>query len=54
MVWYMWWLAALSFVGIVGYAIYHTFNYKREYHFPLDEVIRSEEDRTRLLLAARS
>ena len=54
MVWYMWWLAALSFVGIIGYAIYHTFNYHREYRFPLDEVLRTEDERTRLLAAARS
>lgn len=54
MVWYMWWLAALSFVGIVGYAIYHTFNYQREYRFPLGEVVRTEEERTQLLAAARS
>src|SRR5688572_19224968 len=54
MVWYMWWLAALSFIGIVVYAIHHTFNYHREYHFPLDDVIRTEEERTRMLATARS
>jgi cytochrome o ubiquinol oxidase subunit 1 len=54
MVWYMWWLAALSFIGIVVYAIYHTFNYHREYHFPLTDVIRTEEERTRMLAGARS
>jgi cytochrome o ubiquinol oxidase subunit 1 len=54
MVWYMWWLAALSFVAIVGYAIYHTFDYDREYRFPLEEVVRLEEERTRMLAAARS
>jgi cytochrome o ubiquinol oxidase subunit 1 len=54
MVWYMWWLAALSFVAIVVYAIYHTFNYDREYRFPLADVIRTEEERTRLLATARS
>ncbi|MBM0106909.1 cytochrome o ubiquinol oxidase subunit I [Steroidobacter sp. S1-65] len=52
MVWYIWWLAALSFVGIVGYAIYHTFNYDRDYHLPREEVIRAEEERTQLLAAA--
>ncbi|MET0533608.1 MAG: cbb3-type cytochrome c oxidase subunit I, partial [Steroidobacter sp.] len=54
MIWYMWWLAALSFVGIIGYAIYHTFNYSREYHLPLEDVIRAEDERTQLLTAARS
>ena len=53
MVWYMWWLAALSFIGIIAYAIFHTFNYHREFRFPLDEIVRTEEERTRLLAAAR-
>jgi cytochrome o ubiquinol oxidase subunit 1 len=53
MVWYMWWLAALSFIGIVAYAIYHTFNYDREFHLPAAEVIRCEAERTQML-AARS
>jgi cytochrome o ubiquinol oxidase subunit I len=53
MIWYVWWLAATSFVLIVAYAIYHTFNYDREFHLPSAEVIRCEDERTRLL-AARS
>ena len=32
MVWYMWWLAAASFISLVAYAIHHTFNYDREFH----------------------
>ncbi len=52
MIWYMWWLAIASFAGIVGYAIWHTFNYDREFHLPLDEVTRAEEERTQLLAAA--
>ena len=49
MVWHMWWLAAGSFALIVAYAIYHTFDYDREVHFPVGDVIRSEDERTRLL-----
>ncbi|KQM64989.1 cytochrome o ubiquinol oxidase subunit I [Sphingomonas sp. Leaf17] len=49
MIWYIWWLAALSFVGIVGYSIVHTFNYKRDFHIPQDEVIATEAQRTALL-----
>ena len=52
MIWHMWWLAIASFAGIVGYAIWHTFNYDREFHLPLDEVTRAEEERTQLLAAA--
>ncbi|WP_129645924.1 cytochrome o ubiquinol oxidase subunit I [Peristeroidobacter agariperforans] len=54
MVWYMWWLAIASFIGIVGFTIYHTFNYKREFHLPLEYVVRAEEERTRMLATVRS
>ncbi|MDW5445039.1 cytochrome o ubiquinol oxidase subunit I [Polaromonas sp. SM01] len=49
LIWQMWLLAVLSFVAIVGAAIYHSFNYKRDYYIPADEVTRIENDRTRLL-----
>ena len=49
LIWQMWLLAVLSFVAIVGAAIYHSFNYKRDYYIPADEVSRIENDRTRLL-----
>ena len=50
MIWYMWWLAALSFVGIVAYAIFHTFNYNRDFHIPASEVTETEA-RARALAA---
>jgi cytochrome o ubiquinol oxidase subunit 1 len=49
MVWYMWWLAIASFVAIVAYAIWHTFDYQREFHLPAEVVTRTEEERARLL-----
>jgi cytochrome o ubiquinol oxidase subunit 1 len=49
MVWYMWWLAIASFVAIIAYAIWHTFDYQREFHLSADEVTRTEEERARLL-----
>ncbi len=49
LIWYMWWLAALSFIAIVGVAIFHTFNYNRDFHIPLEDVIRTEGERTKLL-----
>ncbi|RMX07864.1 cytochrome o ubiquinol oxidase subunit I [Corticibacter populi] len=52
LIWYVWWLAAVSFVALIGYAIYHTFDYKRDYYIPADEVARTEEERTRLLASA--
>ena len=49
MIWYIWWLAALSFVGIVAVAIIHSFNYKRDFYIPADDVVRAEDKRSRLL-----
>ncbi|BAI76477.1 cytochrome o ubiquinol oxidase subunit I (plasmid) [Azospirillum sp. B510] len=49
MIWHIWWLAALSFVGLLAVAINHTFNYNRDFHIPVDEVVRTETERTRLL-----
>ncbi|SFC40218.1 cytochrome bo3 quinol oxidase subunit 1 apoprotein [Polaromonas sp. OV174] len=49
LIWQMWLLAVLSFVAIVGAAIYHSFNYKRDYYIPAEEIIHTENERTRLL-----
>lgn len=49
MVWYVWWLAILSFVAIFVVAIAHTFNYNRDYYIPADVVSRTEGQRTREL-----
>jgi cytochrome o ubiquinol oxidase subunit 1 len=51
MIWYMWWLAGFSFVAILAVAIGHTFNYKRDFHIPVEDVIRTEGARTSLLAA---
>ncbi|MBS7701161.1 MULTISPECIES: cytochrome o ubiquinol oxidase subunit I [unclassified Chelatococcus] len=51
LIWYVWWLAALSFVGLLATAIGHTFNYKRDFYIPADEVARTETERTRLIAA---
>ena len=50
MVWYIWWLAAAAMVGLLGTAIVHSFNYKRDYYIPVDEVERTEAARTALLV----
>lgn len=42
MVWYIWWLAAVSFVATIGVAIWHTFNYDRTYYIPRSDVIETE------------
>ncbi|WP_133365867.1 cytochrome o ubiquinol oxidase subunit I [Qipengyuania sediminis] len=42
MVWYIWWLAVLAFVGLLAVGIGHSFNYDRDYYVPADEVARIE------------
>lgn len=49
LVWYIWWLAAAAFIGMVAVAIAHTFNYDRDFHIPADEVERTEAARDRQL-----
>lgn len=49
LIWYIWWLAALSFVAVLAAVIIHTFNYDRDFHIPTDEVVREEDARTQLL-----
>jgi cytochrome o ubiquinol oxidase subunit 1 len=45
MVWYMWLIAAISFVALLAVGIHHTFNYDRDYYIPADEVGRVETAR---------
>ncbi|RZI68869.1 cytochrome o ubiquinol oxidase subunit I [Variovorax guangxiensis] len=49
LIWHMWPLAVLAGLSLVGVTIFHTFNYKRDYHIEADEVVRTEDLRTRLL-----
>ncbi|PZO65972.1 MAG: cytochrome o ubiquinol oxidase subunit I [Paracoccus denitrificans] len=49
LVWYIWWLAALGFLGIIAVAIGHTFNYHRDFYIPAQRVREVEEARTREL-----
>jgi cytochrome o ubiquinol oxidase subunit 1 len=49
LIWQMWLLAGIGFVAMMAAIIIHTFNYKRDYYIPVDEVVRTENARTRLL-----
>ena len=49
LIWHIWWLAAVSFAAIIIAAIIHTFNYKRDYYIPTDDVVRTEAARTQLM-----
>ncbi|GAA0901996.1 cytochrome o ubiquinol oxidase subunit I [Rothia nasimurium] len=46
MIWHMFLVAGLAFVGLLVTAIGHTFNYKRDYYIPAEEVARTETART--------
>jgi cytochrome o ubiquinol oxidase subunit 1 len=51
MIWHMFLIAGLAFLGLLVTAIGHTFNYKRDYYIPADEVARTETARTEELAA---
>jgi len=48
-IWQMWLVAGAGFVALMAAIITHTFNYKRDYYIPADDVVRVEANRTRLL-----
>ena len=41
--------AAIALIGVVVVAIWHTFNYDRDYYIPVEEVVATESERRRLL-----
>ncbi|HEX8885421.1 MAG TPA: cytochrome o ubiquinol oxidase subunit I [Noviherbaspirillum sp.] len=49
LIWQMWLVAGLGFVTMMAAIIIHTFNYKRDFYIPAEQVVRTEEARTRLL-----
>ena len=51
MIWYIWWLAAISAVGLLVVSIGHTFNYNRDYFIRAEDVARTEGARVRVTAA---
>ena len=51
LIWQMWIVVVGAFAAMLVSIIVHTFNYKRDYHIPADEVVRTEGTRSRLLAA---
>ena len=49
LIWYMWWLVVVSFVALIVVAIGHTFNYRRDFYIPAEDVTETEGKRTTLL-----
>ena len=43
LVWYIWWLAAIGFIGMVATYILHTFNDAVDYYVPVDVIERTEQ-----------
>ena len=51
LIWHIWWLAGLGMIGLIGGAIAHTFNYKRDFYIPASHVTETEDARTAMLAA---
>lgn len=49
LIWHMWPLAVIAFAALMAATIIHTFNYKRDYYIPVEEVQRTEAERQHLL-----
>ncbi|SNS34547.1 cytochrome bo3 quinol oxidase subunit 1 apoprotein [Noviherbaspirillum humi] len=49
LIWQMWLVAGIGFVSMLTAIIVHTFNYKRDFYIPADQVVRTEAARTRML-----
>ncbi|MCA0919406.1 cytochrome o ubiquinol oxidase subunit I [Pseudooceanicola nanhaiensis] len=43
MVWYIWWLAIVSFFACLAIGIAHTFNYNRDYWIPESDIAKQEQ-----------
>ncbi|MBS0238856.1 MAG: cytochrome o ubiquinol oxidase subunit I [Proteobacteria bacterium] len=54
LIWHIWWLVIVGFVALIGTAIGHTFNYHRSFHFPREQVVKAERERTQLLQTVRA
>ncbi len=52
MIWHIWWLASVSLLAIVVYAIYHSFDYNRDYHIPAERIAATELARSELMRAS--
>ncbi|WP_432617769.1 cytochrome o ubiquinol oxidase subunit I [Albidovulum sp.] len=49
LVWHIWWLVVVSFAGLIAAAIWHTFDYDRDFDILAATVTRTEDARTRAI-----
>jgi cytochrome o ubiquinol oxidase subunit 1 len=54
LIWQIWWMAIGSLALLIVGAIYHSFNFDRDYYVPSEEVAAIEENRTRQLASVRA
>ena len=52
LVWHIWWLVVVSLIGLIVTAIWHTFDYHRDFDIPAATVAATEDARTRALSSA--
>ncbi|MCE0495138.1 cytochrome o ubiquinol oxidase subunit I [Vibrio salinus] len=53
LIWYIWWLAIVSFVGMVAIFIKHSFNDDVDYYVPVEDIERIESEHRRNVEKAR-
>ena len=53
LIWYIWWLAALSFVAMLAVGDRSHLQLHRDFDIPADDVVRTEDARTQLLAGAK-
>ncbi|GBR04164.1 cytochrome o ubiquinol oxidase subunit I [Acetobacter oeni] len=51
LIWYIWWLAAISLVGVIATVIARSANHDVDYYIPAEEVARIENEHSRKLMA---
>ena len=54
LIWYIWWLAAISFVAIIATAIRHSYNDDVDYYVQVDEIKAIEAERRAKLAQAKA
>ncbi len=54
LIWHIWWMAIGSFIALIGAAIWHTFNFDRDYYISAEEVEKTEAERTKLLASVEA
>ena len=52
LIWHIWWMVGLGMLSVIGYAIFHSFDYDRDFNIPAAEVAATETARLKALAAA--